>query len=166
MDSNAFVYSSPVLFLSIQWNLICGLSYLPSLSQSIYFVGFLLGSWFSGLLADKFGRWNVCIYLTVLMPPVALVSGLAPSYSIYAFSRFMMGVCAPGSLSFYVLFMETVGLKYRSLVITLSSATFGVGYLFLAVAAYFIPHWRQLTVFTAAITLVMVPFICRWVLTV
>ena len=99
--------------------------------------------------------------LSLLIPPVALLSGIAPSYSIYTLSRFMMGVCCLGPVSFYVLFIETVGLKYRSLIITVSSATFGIGFVFLALAAYFIPHWREMTIFTAIITLPVVLWLYR-----
>ena len=110
----------------------------------------------SGLLSDRFGRRKMCLYLSLLIPPVALIGGTAPSYSIYTLSRFMMGVCAVASGIFYVLFIETVGLKYRSLVVTVSGISFGIGYVFLALAAYFIPRWREMTIFSAVITLPVV----------
>lgn len=89
------------------------------------------------------------LYSCVLFPVVTLASGLAPSYLMYVFTRFLVGAAYAGTLTYYVLNSEIVGTEYRSRIVVLGSASFPAGYLMLAVCAYYITGWRHLTVFSA-----------------
>ena len=117
------------------------------MSQSVFFVGSLIGAWMWGTIADKIGRKKV-FFITLAC---AIVSGfgfgLAPSYTIFVFFRLLSAVSSAGViLSSYVLSVEIVGISARSYAGIAGSAFFSLAYPFLALLAYFIRSWRWLSV--------------------
>ena len=141
----------------MQWDLVCQWSSLPKITQSMYFVGFLISSSVCGWLSDTFGRRKVFLYSCVVFPVVTLASGLAPSYIMYAFTRLLIGAAYAGTLTYYVLNSEIVGTEYRSVTAIVGAICFSSGYLVLAVCAYYITNWRHLTLWSAI--LLLTPFI-------
>ncbi|XP_054752660.2 organic cation transporter protein-like [Lytechinus pictus] len=154
------------------FDLVCGKGDLTQVSQSIYYGGFLAGSIFFGILSDVIGRWWT-LFLTNL---VSLISGVAivfsPTWWFFATMRFFMGF---GNIAFnitlYVIGTEYIGPSKRSLII-LVSTTYALGYMFLALPAYFIRSWRLLTlILTLPLLFLFICFIwlpesARWLISV
>ena len=80
-----------ILFLSFQWDLVCGNAYKASLSITLYFVGVMLGSLTFGLLSDKFGRRPV--FLCTMTTPffVGLPLLFTKNFTVFAALRLLLG---------------------------------------------------------------------------
>ena len=139
--------SSFIRFSPLQWDLICDKSSLPNLSQSGYFLGFLIGAWVFGTVTDMIGRKKVFFMSTLCAAVCNVLSGLAPGFYFFAFFRVAIGFFSAGLfLSNYAIFMEITGISQRTFVGMAVHAFFGVGCLVLAVMAYLIRDWRALSV--------------------
>ena len=117
------------------------------MAQSVFFIGWLTGSWLWGTIADKIGRKKVYFINAACMVLSGLGFALAPGYKIFVFFRFLSGASSAGLLlSSYVLSMEIVDTSIRSFVGFLGAAFFSLAYPFLALLAYFVHNWRWLSV--------------------
>ena len=117
------------------------------MSQSVFFIGWLIGSWLWGTVADKIGRKKVYFINAACMVLSGLGFGLAPSYTIFVFFRLLCAAsCAGVSISSYVLSVEVVDISTRSFAGFLGAVFFSLAYPFLALLAYFIRSWRWLSV--------------------
>ena len=142
----------------LQWNLVCSKSSWVNMSQSVFFIGWLIGSWLWGTVADKIGRKKVYFINITCTVVTGLGFGLAPSYTIFIFFRFLSAISYAGiSISTYVLSVEVVDISTRSFAGLLGSIFFALGYSFLALLAYFIRSWRWLTVVISILGLVYFP---------
>ncbi|XP_030828384.1 organic cation transporter protein-like [Strongylocentrotus purpuratus] len=147
------------------FDLVCGNGDLTQVSQSIYYGGTLAGSIFFGILSDVIGRW----WTLLLTNLVSLVSGVvivfSPNWWFFATMRFFMGFGnIPFKLTLYVIGTEYIGPSKRSLVI-LITISYAVGYMFLALPAYYIRSWRLLTL-TMTLPLFWLPESARWLISV
>ena len=134
-------------FSPFQWNLICDKSSLPKLSQSGFFVGLLIGAWVFGTVTDMIGRRKVFFMSTLCAAVCNVLSGLAPGFYFFAFFRIAIAFFSAGlMLSSFSICMEITGISQRTFVGMAIHVFFGVGYLVLAVMAYFIRNWRTLSV--------------------
>ena len=128
------------------------------MSQSIFFIGWLIGSWLWGTVADKIGRKKVFFTNIACLVLCGLGSGLAPSYRVFVFFRLLSGACCAGvSISSYVLSVEVVDISTRSFAGFLGSIFFSLAYPFLALLAYFIRSWRWLSVVISLLGLGYLP---------
>eukprot|EP00057_Strongylocentrotus_purpuratus_P035012 XP_797406.1 PREDICTED: organic cation transporter protein-like [Strongylocentrotus purpuratus] len=154
------------------FDLVCGNGDLTQVSQSIYYGGTLAGSIFFGILSDVIGRW----WTLLLTNLVSLVSGVvivfSPNWWFFATMRFFMGFGnIPFKLTLYVIGTEYIGPSKRSLVI-LITISYAVGYMFLALPAYYIRSWRLLTLtmtlplLSLFIFFIWLPESARWLISV
>ncbi|CAF3777726.1 unnamed protein product [Rotaria socialis] len=149
-----------------EWLMVCDRTIYRSIVQNIFFVGYMVGSIFFGILADKYGRrpiMSVCIVLMVLTGfvcsffPQKQVFGFWPSYIVYTFSRFILACSTRGiSVTGFVLITELVGPKNKFLTAISVKYFFAIGQLVLVAFAYFIREWRRLS---WALSIFTTPFI-------
>ena len=117
------------------------------MSQSVFFIGSLIGAWVWGTIADKIGRRKVYFITLALAIMSGLGFGLSPSYPVFVFFRLLSAISSAGViLSSYVLSVEIVGISARSYAGIAGSLFFSLAYPFLALLAYFIHSWRWLSV--------------------
>ena len=129
----------------LQWNLICSKSYYPNLVQSCYFLGFLMGSWAFGNLADVYGRKRAYFMSLIGMCLFGIGCSVATGVYIFFFfslllGAFISGYCVVG----YALLLEIVGPSKRTFVGMGVHAFFSTSYCLIALLAYYIRGWRTL----------------------
>ncbi|XP_076807256.1 organic cation transporter-like protein [Clavelina lepadiformis] len=74
-----------------QWDLVCDRQYLDSLANTLFFLGFFIGSAFVGPLSDWFGRKLAMIVLCIGLVSCSVGCAFAPTFEIYTFVRVLCG---------------------------------------------------------------------------
>ena len=145
-------------FPHLQWDLVCRRSSWSNMSQSVFFIGWLVGSWLWGTIADKIGRKKVFFMNIALIVMSGVGFGLAPNYLTFVLFRVVSATsCAGVSIASNVLAVEIVGMSARSFAGFFSISFFSVGYVVLAVLAYFIRSWRMLCMVVSLLGLAYFP---------
>ncbi len=130
-------------FLYVQWNLICDKSSLAKLSQSMFFVGAMLGAWVWGTLSDRMGRRKIYFITAVLSAATGMGYSLAPNYFIFVIFRSLSAFSVAGLiLSSFVLSIELTATKGRTEIVMLSGAVYSICPAVLAIQSYFVTNWR------------------------
>ncbi|XP_061558439.1 solute carrier family 22 member 4-like [Phycodurus eques] len=116
------------------------------LTATIFFLGVLVGSFFSGVLADRFGRKMVLFATIIIQAVFTLVQIAAPSWEVFCLFLFCSGL---GNISNYVscFILGTEILTGNARVIYSSAAAslgFTLGYMTLPLFAYFLRSWKTL----------------------
>ncbi|CAF1154152.1 unnamed protein product [Adineta steineri] len=148
-----------------EWSMVCDRTVFRSAVQNIFFFGYMVGSIFFGIMADKYGRRPIMSICIILMACTGFICaffpqkdkfGFWPSYLVYTFSRFILACSTRGiAVTGFVLATELVGPKNKFLTAIIVQYFFAFGQLFLVTFAYFIREWRRLT-FT--LSLFTIPF--------
>lgn len=141
-------YESTHYGLTIQneWDLVCERAALLPTTQMIVMVGFAVGVWLFGHVADAYGRRTVICWLTLPSLVVSFLTAIAPNYWVFFGLRFVQGGLIVGIYTtIFILNMETITPKYRNTVGYYVQISWGVVLLFpVALFAYYIRHWRYL----------------------
>lgn len=118
--------------------------------QSVYMVGCLFGNIIGGYIADQYGRRHLSYVSILLMTVCSLVAIDAGSYGRYLLWRFLAGIFtgAYGLVSFTIP-IELVGAKQRGFVNVVMTILYAAGIGSLALLAYYVRDWQQLSVITA-----------------
>ena len=148
-----------------EWNLVCGRGYLVELVQMTFMFGVFLGestyhncccssinfdsispgNILGGMAADKYGRKNTLLLCIVFQSFFGLASAWSPWYAVFLICRFISGVANGGTVIVsFVLCLEVVGGRWRSIIPILYQIPFGVGYSLMAAFAFFVRSWREL----------------------
>uniref|UniRef100_A0A1A8RJB6 Solute carrier family 22 member 3 n=1 Tax=Nothobranchius rachovii TaxID=451742 RepID=A0A1A8RJB6_9TELE len=154
-----------------EFDLVCSDGWLVDMYQSTLNIGFLVGSFAFGYLADRFGRKMSFLMSNVINVVSGIAMAVVPDYTSILVLRAIFGFSSKGGwMATYVLLTEIVGVKYRRTVGILYQMFFSVGLLFLPLLAYFIADWRWLQVaFTAPFILFLsfywlIPESPRWLI--
>ena len=130
-----------------QWNLICSRAYYPNLSQSGVFIGLLVGGLLFGKLSDTYGRKKTYFLSLFGATTCHVLSGLAPVFSVYFLVRSVLGVFCSGFIIVgYTILLEVVSTSTRSEVGMAVHVFIPLGYVAVALTAYYIHEWRAFTV--------------------
>lgn len=157
-----FVYDRSVFQETIitEWDLVCGRFQLSNIAQSVFMLGVLIGNVLFGMFSDKYGRKLPMMFAIVLLLVAGVGTSLAPWYELFLPLRFATALAIGGlMISSFVLTMEVVGGKWRTVVSTLHHIPFNLGHMSMALISYFIRNWRQ---FQLAITLPSLFFFTYW----
>ncbi|XP_078661280.1 organic cation transporter protein-like isoform X1 [Branchiostoma floridae x Branchiostoma belcheri] len=128
-----------------EFDLVCDSSELNQFAQSMFMVGVLVGAVGSGQLSDMIGRKKT-VFLGIL---IQLLFGVAvafsPNYTLFVVFRAIVGASTSAVLlSSFVIGTELVAPSMRTWTGTLIEIFFAIGFMLLALIAYFIRDWRTL----------------------
>lgn len=127
------------------FDLTCEKQYLPDTSQSLFYVGYLLGSFLSGSLADIIGRYKTFFIAILVDFTAGFIQSFAPSFWFFCLFRFLVGVSNISIyLMSYVIVTELVGPSRRVIAGIAPPLAFSVGSMILAGFALGIRDWRNL----------------------
>lgn len=107
-----------------------------------------VGAFLFGLLADRYGRRLPLMLDILFYSVIEVLSGLAPSYSVFIFLRLLYGIGMGGEWGVGAsLALESVPAKWRGFFSGLLQEGYAFGYLLAAIAYWLVfPHfgWRAL----------------------
>ena len=135
--------------------MLCDQSYKINLSQSGFFVGYLLGSAILGFLGDFCGRRKVIVGSVLGLMLVQVLVALSPNFYFFAVGRFVVGLLVPGTIATFILYSEITGPSQRSYLTVFAAAMFGFAYAPLALVAYLLPNWRWVTASTVILNAIV-----------
>ncbi|KAI1280337.1 Organic cation transporter protein [Halotydeus destructor] len=144
-----YIYSTEIFIETAvsEWNLVCDLQWLPSLSTSVFMLGNIAGSLIYGILSDKYGRRHVLALGALAQCLSAILVSMSPNIYLYTAANFLVSANEIGQfITGYVLGIEYVGTKYRTWCASGYQIVFALGQVLLAVMAYNVRHWRHLEV--------------------
>ncbi|XP_072356423.1 solute carrier family 22 member 7-like [Scyliorhinus torazame] len=149
--------------LATEWDLVCDNRSLNEAATTIFFVGVMLGALLFGYLSDKFGRRRMLLLALLCTALFGMLSSFSTSYLMFAVTRFLCGVGLTGmSIISIILTVEWTDMEHRTLVAVMSSLTWSVGNMFLALIAYLIRDWRWL-LFTVTTPSLIAAAVCWWI---
>uniref|UniRef100_A0A8C5QXB2 Major facilitator superfamily (MFS) profile domain-containing protein n=1 Tax=Leptobrachium leishanense TaxID=445787 RepID=A0A8C5QXB2_9ANUR len=144
---DGWVYDTSIVRSSIitEWDLVCDLSSMRQMAQSVYMVGVLLGGAVFGGIADRFGRRTVLIWSYMQMSVAGTLVAFLPSFPCYVFFRLISGMTFSSVLlNTLCLMLEWMPVKGRTLAGTFIGYVFTCGQMVLSGLAYAIRDWRWL----------------------
>ncbi|XP_053683422.1 organic cation transporter protein-like [Sabethes cyaneus] len=149
---------------------VCEYSYLSTLSQSIFFVGAIVGGLLFGWIADRYGRIPALVGCNVIGFVAGVWTAFVLNFWQFALCRFLVGFAFDNCFTMmYILVLEYVGPKWRTFVANMSIALFftaascGLPWI-----AYYIADWKLFAIVTSAPLLLaiftpfLVPESARW----
>lgn len=153
------------------FNLVCDKRSAPDIAQSIFFAGVLVGSFAYGSLSDIIGRYYAYYIAVAMLFTFSLVTAFSPNFGVYIFFRFFIAAANLGSfLIAFVMGTELVGPSKRVIANCIIQCFFAIGYMLLAVVAFFVRDWRKLQltivapIFLFFLTMPFVPESARWLI--
>ncbi|XP_063774830.1 solute carrier family 22 member 7-like [Pseudophryne corroboree] len=155
-----------------EWDLVCDRKWLNQAAATFFFMGLTTGSLICGFLSDRFGRKKILLISFIVSTVFGVMSSFSVSYAMFSISRLLCGVGLMGmTLISITLVLEWTDLAHRTFCGTISSLSWTVGYMMLALLAYLLRDWHWLLLATtlpcvlAIATWWWVPESARWLLT-
>ncbi|ENN72634.1 hypothetical protein YQE_10732, partial [Dendroctonus ponderosae] len=167
-DFGKWHYNRSVFVSTItsEWDLVCSRQKLMDMSQVTLMIGVLLGNIFCGILADKHGRKNILMVCLLLQSVLGIFASITPYFPLFVFIRFCLALANGGTMVIsFVMCMEVVGGKWRTIVSILYQVPFGFGYALLSGIAYLLRDWRNFH-FAISLLSMLVPESPRWLLAI
>ncbi|KAM9788672.1 organic cation/carnitine transporter 2-like [Neosynchiropus ocellatus] len=147
---DGFFYSTDIYTSTIvsEFDLVCENKWKQPLTNTLFFLGILVGSFFSGQLSDRFGRKPVLFATVALQTVSTFLKVFSVSWAMFTVLLFINGL---GQMSNYVsalvLGSEILTGNVRILYSSLGTCFgFALGYVLLPLFAYFIRSWTSLLV--------------------
>ncbi|KAJ8941606.1 hypothetical protein NQ318_012952 [Aromia moschata] len=143
---DGYSYNTTVFHSSIvtEWDLVCGHQSLIDISQISLMLGILIGNIFFGIMADRSGRKLVLMMCISLQSVFGIIASWIPWYWGFVLARFLLAVCNGGTIvTSFVICMECVGGKWRTIVPILYQIPFGFGNTIMSGIAYALRDWRM-----------------------
>ncbi|XP_049447059.1 solute carrier family 22 member 4-like [Epinephelus fuscoguttatus] len=153
---NKDIYKSTIV---TEFDLVCSEQWKQPFTSTVFFIGVLLGSFFSGQLSDKFGRKPVLFATMAVQTVFTFIQVFSTSWIMFTVLLFINGL---GQISNFVaalvLGAEILTGHVRVLYSSMgSSLGFAIGYILLPLFAYFLRDWRSLLLGLSLPGLVYIP---------
>ncbi|XP_042868886.1 organic cation transporter protein-like [Penaeus japonicus] len=160
----------PTITSELDW--VCAEDWKPTLAQSLFFVGSLVGSPVLGWAADAWGRLPIIVATNVVGGLAGVASAFCSSFVSFAVFRFIVGMIYDTHFMVaYILLLEYVSSKYRTIManvpimIFLTAAMCAMPWIAMALG-----HWTFFTIaiyvplLTCIVFIWIVPESARWLL--
>uniref|UniRef100_A0A3B4X5U1 Solute carrier family 22 member 5-like n=1 Tax=Seriola lalandi dorsalis TaxID=1841481 RepID=A0A3B4X5U1_SERLL len=150
------IYQSTIVS---EFDLVCSEQWKQPLTSTVYFLGVLVGSFFSGQLSDRFGRKPILFATTAVQTVFTFAQVFSVSWTMFIILLFFNGL---GQISNFVaalvlgaeIFTGNVRVLYSSLGTCLGYAA---GYMLLPLCAYYLRDWKSLLLASSAPGLAYLP---------
>ncbi|XP_061480284.1 solute carrier family 22 member 3 isoform X2 [Rhineura floridana] len=169
---DGWLYKQPHSTIASEYNLVCEDRWIIDMTQSLLNLGFLLGGFYLGYAADKYGRISIYLISSFGAGLCGLIVAFAPNIVVFSIFRFLQGVFGKGTwMTSFVIVTEIVGSDQRRIVAIVIQIFFTLGVVILPGIAYFIPTWQGIQLATTLPNFLfllyywVVPESPRWLLT-
>ncbi|XP_075975023.1 solute carrier family 22 member 3-like [Anticarsia gemmatalis] len=142
-----FVYDTSMFKRTItsEWDLVCSKRWRTHLCQCVMMWGILVGGVIFGVLADKYGRRIPLMCALFMQGVTSLLASVIPWFWVFLTDWFILALANGGiSVVSFVLCMEVVSGKWRTIIPVLYQLPFGLGNAIMAGLAYWLRDWRKL----------------------
>ncbi|XP_034539086.1 solute carrier family 22 member 4-like isoform X2 [Notolabrus celidotus] len=146
------IYQSTIVS---EFDLVCSEQWKQPFTSTVFFIGVLFGSFFSGQLSDRFGRKPVLFATMAVQTFFTFIQVFSVSWTMFTVLLFFNGL---GQMSNFVgaeTFTGNVRVLYSSLGTCLG---FALGYMLLPLFAYFLRDWKSLLLVMSVPCLAYIPF--------
>ncbi|XP_026301780.1 organic cation transporter protein-like [Apis mellifera] len=166
-----FNYSDvPYATVATELGWVCQYDSLPTVAQSIFFIGAIFGGLIFGWIADQYGRIPALIGANMMGFLAGVATAFTNTFWQFALCRFFVGFAFDNCFTMmYILVLEYVGPKWRTFVANMSIAMFFTfASCILPWIAYFLLDWRMTCIATsvplilAVATPWLIPESARW----
>ncbi|CAL1299081.1 unnamed protein product [Larinioides sclopetarius] len=159
-DSWEYDDSVYVSTLLSKFNMVCDKEWLVSISKSVFIAGYFVSNSLFGYLSDKFGRKPVIALSDTVAVVASIICAFSISYPMFLVCRFFIAAGVMGTdTAAFVLLMEIIGPKYRSIYGMGSHFGWDIGYLVLPGLAWLLRDWFKMQI---VITLPCVLLLSSW----
>ncbi|CAN9501810.1 unnamed protein product [Ophioblennius macclurei] len=154
---NKDVYESTVVS---EFDLVCTEQWKQPFTTMTFFTGVLLGCFFSGQLADRFGRKPILFATIALQTIFTFVQAFSTSWLLFIVLLFLNGLGQMSNFaSALVLGSEILTGNVRIIYASMGTMlAFAVGYMILPLIAYFVRDWKSLMIALSLPCLAYMPF--------
>ncbi|XP_026226006.1 solute carrier family 22 member 5-like isoform X1 [Anabas testudineus] len=137
------VYQSTIVS---EFDLVCGDQWKQPFTSTVYFLGVLVGSFFSGQLSDRFGRKPILFGMMAVQTFFTFVLIFSPSWTVFCILFFISGLGQTSNyVAAFVLGTEILTGRVRVLFSSMGVClSFAFGYMMLPLFAYLLRDWRTL----------------------
>ncbi|CAK1555155.1 unnamed protein product [Leptosia nina] len=142
-----FVYDTSVFSRTIisDWNLVCTRHWLIHFTQAVMMWGVVCGGIFFPMWADKYGRRSPLMAGIIIQFIAGFLTSVLRQFWAFLISWFILAVAVGGlGVISFVMSIEVVSGKWRTVIPILYQSPFGIGNTILAGLAYFLRDWRHL----------------------
>ncbi|XP_037038412.1 solute carrier family 22 member 3-like [Bradysia coprophila] len=162
----------PYTTIATELGWVCENDYLPTIAQSVFFMGAITGGLLFGWMADHFGRVPALIGTNVIGGIAGIFTAYTNTFWTFALCRYFAGFAFDNCYTImYILALEYVGSKWRTFVANMCTAIyFAAGALLMPWIALWISNWRTLSIVLSAPLMVavftpwIVPESIRWLI--
>ncbi|CRK95636.1 CLUMA_CG009094, isoform A [Clunio marinus] len=160
----------PYSTIATELDWVCDNDHLPTLSQSIFFLGSIVGGLLFGWIADRYGRIPALAGCNLMGFIAGVATAFASNFWQFSLCRFFVGFAFDNCFTMmYILVLEYVGPKWRTFVANMSIAIFfTMASCALPWIAYYLADWKLFAIVTSAplflaiFTPFVVPESARW----
>ncbi|XP_054288921.1 beta-alanine transporter-like [Macrosteles quadrilineatus] len=158
-----FDYSQYATTVVTEWDMVCQKDFYSTLALVLLGAGGLIGNYIFGYLQDSLGRRPSFFIYLFIECFFGIATAFAQDFATWTFFRVGVGFTVPAILGTpYVLAIELVGPKHRTVCTILTNIAYSLGLVALAAVVYLIRDWRQLALATSVPFLSF--FLYWWVL--
>nr|XP_039264740.1 solute carrier family 22 member 21-like [Styela clava] len=143
----------------MEWNLVCGKSWIKPVIISGYMAGTLIGGTIGGTVSDRYGRKVIFLSGLAIQSIFIVLLGFSNNFITMTILYAVAGFGGPINYSgAFIISTELVDRSKRALVGNLANGAFTVGYMMLPAFAYFIVDWRWLCYIIGGLGIIFVPY--------
>ncbi|XP_034948517.1 WD repeat and HMG-box DNA-binding protein 1-like [Chelonus insularis] len=138
-DYDTSVFNSTIIS---EWNLVCDRKQLANLVQLLTQLGILIGNMSFGIIADKIGRKIPLMIAVIVQSLIGMLSAFMPMYELFVVFKFISAIATGGTMLIsFVIFMEIVGIEWRSKISVLFHIPFILGFLSVSGISWLTGTW-------------------------